>query len=53
VILPGAAVALGPARERRGILLATIGLVVALTAGAIVSLYVELISASSSTTVQT
>jgi len=49
LVLLWAAVALGRARERRGITLATIGLVVALTAGAIVSLYVEQVSAITST----
>ncbi len=51
VLLVAAAVALGFAREREGVALATIGLVIALTAGALVSLYVEQISAITSTIV--
>jgi hypothetical protein len=49
VLLLGAAVALGRGRERPGIRVATVGLVVALTAGALVSLYVEQVSAIAST----
>jgi hypothetical protein len=48
VLIIGAAL-LGRGRERPGITLATIGLVVALTGGAIVSLYVEQVSAILST----
>jgi hypothetical protein len=46
--LLGAAVALGRGRESGGVLLATVGLVIALTAGAIVSFYVEQMSAITS-----
>jgi hypothetical protein len=46
-----AAVLLGAGRERTGIMAATIGLVIALTAGALVSLYVEQVSAILSTVV--
>jgi hypothetical protein len=49
VVLIGGAVALARRRESLGIRLATVGLVVALTAGALVSLYVEQISAIAST----
>jgi hypothetical protein len=49
LVLLWAAVALGRGRERRGSTLATVGLVFALTAGAIVSLYVEQVSAITST----
>ncbi len=49
VVLIGAAVALARAREPLGVRLATVGLVVALTAGALVSLYVEQVSAITST----
>jgi hypothetical protein len=49
LFLLAAAGALGLGRERAGIALATLGLVIALTAGAIVSLYVEQISAILST----
>jgi len=51
LVLLWAAVALGRGHEQRGVVLATIGLVVALTAGAIVSLYVEQVSAITSTLV--
>jgi hypothetical protein len=51
VILVLGGVALGLGRERAGVTASTIGLVVALTAGAIVSLYVEQISAILSTLV--
>jgi hypothetical protein len=50
-LLLAAAVLLGTGRERAGIVAATIGLVVALTAGALVSLYVEQVSAILSTLV--
>lgn len=51
LLLLVAAMLLGTSRERGGIVAATIGLVVALTAGALVSLYVEQISAILSTLV--
>jgi len=49
VLLLGAAAALSLGRERAGVRLATVGLVIALTAGALVSLYVEQVSAIAST----
>jgi hypothetical protein len=49
LLLVAAAVALARAREALGISLAMVGLVVALTAGAIVSLYVEQVAAIGST----
>ena len=49
VLLLVAGGALGLGRERAAIRLATVGLVIALTAGAILSLYVEQISAITST----
>ena len=49
IVLLIGAVALGRGREVAGIRLATVGLIVALTAGAIVSFYVEQIAAISST----
>jgi hypothetical protein len=49
-VLTGA-IALGTGREAAGELLAIVGLVIALTAGAIVSLYVEQVSAIASTLV--
>lgn len=49
ILLFAGAVALAAGRERAGLVLATVGLVVALTAGAILSLYVEQISAIAST----
>jgi hypothetical protein len=51
LLLLVAAALLGAGRERWGIVAATIGLVVALTAGALVSLYVEQVSAILSTLV--
>ena len=44
-----AGVALGLGRESLGVASATVGLVIALTAGALVSLYVEQVSAIGST----
>ena len=52
VLLLVAAVLLGRSRERRGVQLAIVGLAVALTAGALVSLYVEQITAVGSTIIQ-
>ncbi len=49
VLLIAGAALLGAGRERTGINLAVVGLVVALTAGALISLYVEQISAITST----
>jgi hypothetical protein len=49
ILLVAAAGALALGRERAGVVLATVGLVIALTAGAIVSLYVEQVAAISST----
>ena len=49
LLLVAAAVALGLGREGLGIASATVGLVIALTAGALVSLYVEQVSAIGST----
>ena len=49
VLLLAAAVALGLGRESLGVASATVGLVIALTAGALVSLYVEQVSAIGST----
>ena len=49
LLLLVAAVLLGIGRERPGLVLAIVGLVIALTAGAIVSLYVEQVSAILST----
>jgi hypothetical protein len=49
ILLLLAAVLLGTGREPAGTRLATVGIVVALTAGALVSLYVEQVSAISST----
>lgn len=49
ILLLVAGAALGLGRERAAIRLATVGLVIALTAGAILSLYVEQISAITST----
>jgi hypothetical protein len=45
ILLLAGAVLLGTGRERIGTLIATVGLLIALTAGAIVSLYVEQVSA--------
>jgi len=49
IVLVGAAVALGRGHEMPGVTAAIVGLVIALTAGALVSLYVEQISAITST----
>ena len=49
LLLVAAAVALGLGRESLGVASATVGLVIALTAGALVSLYVEQVSAIGST----
>lgn len=53
LLLVAAAVALALGRENLGVATATLGLVVALTAGALVSLYVEQISAIASTIANT
>ena len=49
LLLVTAAVALARGREGRGVAIATVGLVIALTAGALVSMYVEQVSAIGST----
>jgi len=51
LLLLAGAVGLGAGRERAGVTLAIVGLVVALTAGAVISLYVEQVSAILSTLV--
>jgi hypothetical protein len=52
LLLAVAAVVLARGREALGVGVATVGLVIALTAGALVSLYVEQVSAITSTIVQ-
>jgi len=52
LLLVTAAVVLARGRETLGVNIAAVGLVIALTAGALVSLYVEQVSAIGSTLVQ-